>query len=251
MINSHESLSDERGAIRRRRGRPDIVCGLMNDLMSRLVKELQIRSPLRRYFFHRYQYMFNPAQLCFLCGCVERTATIDGAIVEIGCALGHTTVFLNKHVDALKVEKQYFAIDTFGGFTPEDVRVELDERGKSGESLDAFAVNSKRWFDYTMSLNDVRRVTSIEADANTFDYDRVGRVAFCLVDVDLYRPVKKVLEQIIPRMSPGGIVVIDDCSTQAVAWDGALHAYEEFVRERGLPSRIVHGKLGVIEVPAA
>jgi O-methyltransferase len=223
----------------------------MSDLLSRIIKEVQIRSPLRRYFFPRYQYQFNPGQLCFLCGCVERTASVDGAIVEIGCSNGHTTVFLNKHLNAIKVEKQYFAIDTFGGFTPEDVRVEVHERGKSGEALDAFTVNSKRWFDYTMSLNSVQRVTSIEADANTFDYDRVGRISFCLIDVDLYRPVRKALQEVLPRMAPGGIVVIDDCSTQAVAFDGALQAYEEFVRERQLPSQIVHGKLGVIEVPAA
>lgn len=222
----------------------------MSNLLSRIFKELQIRSPLRRYFFHRYQYMFNPAQLGFLAECVERTAAVNGAIVEIGCASGATTVFLNKHLDALKVEKPYFAVDTFGGFTPEDVDVELKERGKSGESLDAFAVNSKRWFDFTMSLNDVRRVTSIEADANTFDYNRLGRIAFCLIDVDLYRPVKKALQEVLPRMAPGGIVVIDDCSTAATAFDGALQAYQECVGERGLPSRIVHGKLGVIEVPA-
>ena len=223
----------------------------MNDLFSRVIKELQIRSPLKRYFFPRYQYMFSPAQLCFLCECVERAVAIDGALVEIGCAQGQTTVFLNKHIDALKADKKYFAIDTFGGFTPEDVRVERNERGKTGESLTAFAVNSKRWFDYTMSINSVERVTSIEADANTFNYDQLGRVAFCLVDVDLYRPVKHALQEIWPRMAPGGIVVVDDCTKEQVDFDGALQAYEEFVRERGMPSRIVHGKLGVIEVPAA
>ena len=214
--------------------------------LTRLAKEIQLRSPLRRYFFHRYQYMFTPAQLAFLCDCVTRTCELPGAIVEVGCAAGCTTVFLNKHLDALGIEKPYVAVDTFEGFTEADVNLEIAARGKSAEMFQAFRVNSRRWFEFTLALNHIRRVNVVQADANTFDFSRVGPIAFCLIDVDLYRPVRTVLQAVFDRLPEGGIIVVDDCTTASAGFDGALQAYQEFIRQRALPECIVLGKLGVI-----
>ena len=68
-----------------------------------------------------------------------------------------------------------------------------------------------------------------------------------MIDVDLYIPVLHALEAIVPLMRAGGIVVVDDCVTGQF-YDGALQAYTEFTSVRGLPSKIVHSKLGVIEI---
>jgi hypothetical protein len=49
-------------------------------------------------------------------------------------------------------------------------------------------------------------------------------------------------------MAPGGVIVVDDCLADNM-YDGALQAYREFTAAQGLPERITHGKLGVIDVP--
>src|SRR4051812_717292 len=141
------------------------------DFGTRIAKEIQIRTPLRRYFFHRYSYMFSPAQLAFLCSCVEQAIAVPGGICEIGCAEGATTVFLNRHLDWLGVKRSYTTVDTFGGFTEADVTKEV-ERGKPASRFSGmFTVNSKTWFDRTMALNGLAdRVRSIQADANEFDF---------------------------------------------------------------------------------
>ncbi len=49
-------------------------------------------------------------------------------------------------------------------------------------------------------------------------------------------------------MSPGGIIIVDDCQPDQM-WDGALQAYQEFTRQREIPAEIVLEKLGVVRLP--
>jgi O-methyltransferase len=214
------------------------------------LREAMLRTPLGEYIGYRYRHMFSPAQLSFLTECVTRTAGLQGPIFEIGCEAGVTTVWLNKHMDDAGIEKPYVAIDTFKGFLDRDIEYEALRRGKATRRRafrGAFTLNKKRWVERTLRRNGVTRVTLIEADAGTFDYSRHTGVAFALIDVDLYLPVKYCLAELYPRMADGGIIVVDDCAGPSL-WDGALQAYEEFTSHNQLPRRIVHKKLGVIEV---
>ncbi|HPD13610.1 MAG TPA: TylF/MycF/NovP-related O-methyltransferase [Planctomycetota bacterium] len=219
----------------------------MKSLLVRIIKHAQFLSPLRRYFFYRYMYQFAPAQLAFLCKCLDETKQVPGAVVEVGCGMGCTTVFLNRHMDFIGLEKPYICLDTFQGFTSEDVKVEVGERGKNARNYRVFNINSQKWFDGTMRSNKVTRVRSIKADTNSFDFGSLGRISFCLIDVDLYRPVRRSLNGVFPHMSPGGIIIVDDCR-ENTAYDGALQAYKEFVQSRGLPENISLRKLGRIDV---
>ena len=219
----------------------------MRITIYKLLKEIQFQSPLRQYFFPRYLYNFTPPQLCFLCQCLENTRNVPGNIAEVGCESGTATVFLNKYMDAQGFEKTYYAVDTFSGFVQEDVDVEVSERGKSKQWIeDFFAVNKKKWFDGTMLQNDITRVKSIEADVNRYNLRTLGPLSFCLFDVDLYRPMRKGLKELYDVLSPGGIMVVDDCDESNRVWDGADQAYKEFMNDAGLPVEILHGKLGLI-----
>lgn len=69
------------------------------------------------------------------------------------------------------------------------------------------------------------------------------------VDVDLMRPVARALEEVFPRMAPGGTVVVDDC-TPGLKYDGAGAAYLDFVQRIGAAVDSRYEKLGLIRVPA-
>lgn len=222
----------------------------MNPRVAKIIKETQFNSPLRRYFFPRYAYNFTPPQLGFLCQGIEDTRHLDGAIAEVGCFDGSATVFLNKYMDAKGIEKKYFAIDTFSGFVPEDIRVEISERGKERGMFNGFQSNKQKWFDGTMEQNGITRVKSIEADVNEYDLTSLKRLSFCLLDVDLYRPIKKSLRELYEILAPGGMIVVDDCDSSFELWDGADQAYKEFMKERNEVPHIVHNKLGVVRKPA-
>jgi len=190
--------------------------------------------------------MFSPAQLGFLCEKITNTSEVPGSILEVGCAFGATTVFLNRHIDCLGIDVDYYTIDTFAGFTADDISYE-HEVGRHYRYND-FRGNSKPWFDRTMRRNGIKRVRSFRADAATFDYARIAPFRLVLVDVDLYRPVLAVLESIYALVSPGGTIVTDDCQEQGL-WGGAYEAFVEFTKAKGLEAIITHDKLGIITKP--
>lgn len=215
-------------------------------LRKRIRNTILHKAPIAKevFGFRHYEYMFSPAQLGFLCQGITNTAEVPGAILEVGCAWGATTVFLNRHIDDLGLDVDYYAIDTFGGFTDDDIRSE-HERGRRYPYSTAFRANSKAWFDRTMRRNQVTRVTSRRADAVTFDYRQIAPFRFVLIDVDLHRPVLAALEAIYGLVSPGGIIIIDDCKP-GWEWSGAYEAYLEFAKENDIDADITHDKLGVI-----
>ena len=215
--------------------------------MKKVLKELQFYSPFRKNFFPKYAYNFNVPELCFLAQCIQDTKDIEGAVIEVGCHTGATTVFLNRLMDDIGLEKTYYALDTFSGFTAEDTEFEVAHRGKRNDYFaGAFEVNKKRWFDGTMQLNGINRVRSIETDVNNYPLASHGPYSFALIDVDLYKPMKKCLKEIYQAMSPNGIIVVDDCNENNMRWDGSDQAYKEFAAEIGQPIRIVHTKLGIL-----
>jgi len=202
-------------------------------------------SPLKAQLLYRYEYLFTPRQLTFLCECLERTADHPGPVVEIGCAGGRTTVFLNKFLDDIGSSRRYLCIDTFEGFTTEDIEVERQQGRQSSQVEHSFREHTEKAFRRTLQNSGVTRPEVFAADVNHFDFDLVGKPSLCLVDVDLYRPILHCLEELYPRLDAGGIVVVDDC---AVTGDfaGALEAYREFTERNGLPLDVRHRKLGVI-----
>jgi len=218
--------------------------------IRRLIKELLSHAPvsIRQYFFPGYEYQMRPPQLCFLCECVEQTRSVPGAIVEVGCAFGTTTLFLAQYMDAQNIEKDYYALDTFSGFVPEDIEHEVIERGKRrSEYTKRYVANKQAWFDDSMRIHGVRRVHSIKADVNRFDFLALEPIAFCLLDVDLYRPIRSSLPALYAALSPGGRLVVDDCDPANVRWDGADQAYKDFCKEIGRAPLVVLGKLGIID----
>jgi O-methyltransferase len=189
--------------------------------LRRIIKMALFHTPLARFQFVRWQYNFTPRQLPFFCDCLDHVSSLPGPILEVGCFRGATTVWLNRHMDDIGMEKPYFALDTFSGFTSVDVQHEIKARGKQSRIASDFIDNHKASFEYAMVSNGIRRVTSIEADAGKYDHARFHEIAFVLLDVDLYLPTKSALQSIWPHIVDGGIIVVDDCKAQN-SYDGRV-----------------------------
>ena len=194
--------------------------------------------------------MFTPQQLYFLTLCLAETRDVPGCVVEAGCAYGTTTAYLNKFMasEQPSIQREYFAIDTFSGFLEEHTSYEISKRGKPKFVKDIFTDNSKVWFDCSMHLERFENVRSIATDIAEFDFRSIDMIAFCLLDVDLYIPIKVVLPRVYECLTAGGILIVDDCAPGGL-WDGALQAYQEYCLENDLVPEIHCEKLGVIRKP--
>lgn len=218
--------------------------------LQRVLRDISLRTGiLDRTIFSVYPYQHKPYQLEYLLECVSKTKDVPGAVIEIGCAYGATTVFLKKHLDYLGCNKRYIAIDTFSGFTNGDVDHEVRVRGKTPLLKFPFRQNKIDWVEHSLELAGVHGVELRQADCAAFDYSETGKVAFSFIDVDLYKPVLAALEAIYPKLARGAVVVVDDCQPHPM-WDGALQAYTEYVRKNGLPSEIECEKFGIIRKAA-
>lgn len=214
--------------------------------IRRLAKDASLRTGLwNNLFFNVYPYMFDPKQLVFLIERVQDAGQVPGCFVEAGVAWGATTALLNRTMNQEGIERPYYAIDTFSGFIEEQVSYEIETLGKPAEIAHGFAENRQAWFDKSMRLHHFARVKSIQADVAEFPFSSIAPIAFCLLDVDLYHPIRRALPSIHEALAPGGVIVVDDCKPNYI-WEGALKAYEEFVAEKGLPREIAAERLGIV-----
>jgi len=213
-----------------------------------LEREMIISTKVGRKLLAHYPYSFTPEQLWTLCNLFDETLDVDGIAIEVGCARGDTTIFLNRHAKERGLQRPYVCLDTFSGFTDDDIAEER-RRGHS-EEYDDFDINSEAWFRAMIHHNELgNRVTVIKADAATFAFDSLPPIAFGLIDVDLYRPMSAALRRCYERLAPGGVLVADDCKPYANKWDGAMQAYLELSEALGRAPEVRLERLGVVRKP--
>lgn len=197
---------------------------------------------------NRYPYAFSPRQLQRMTEAIDETAGLDGAMLEVGCNQAACTVYFKNHLADLGLTRHYYCLDTFAGFTPQDIAVERS-RGKTW-SYDDFDYNSQRLFEMTLRANGVDANTTVfTADAATFDYSSLPPIAFALLDLDLYRPMKAALWGAWARLVPGGVAVVDDCDPAVDKWDGAAAAYFEFCEQTRVEPDVALDKIGILRKP--
>lgn len=173
-------------------------------------------------------------------GDVRSTAT-DGAFLEFGVARGGSAVLVAR--TAAQCRKPFFGFDVFGLIPPpssdKDDKKSKD-RYKTIARGEAVGVGGEVYYGYREKLYD-EVVQTFHRNGLVVDGDRisllkglfeetwqkvcVGEVAFCHVDCDWYDSVRFCLAQVAPRLSPHGIIVIDDYHD----YGGCFHAVTEFL----------------------
>lgn len=160
-----------------------------------------------------------------------------GVFIEAGCALGGSAIVLAK---AKHPQRPLFVYDVFGMIPApndqdgEDVHQRY-ERIKSGQ---AAGIGGDPYYGYETGLVEKVRGSfaafglPVEANAvalveGLFQDTITGHepVALAHIDGDWYESVRTCLERIGPRLSPGGVMVIDDY----YHWSGCRTAVDQFL----------------------
>jgi predicted O-methyltransferase YrrM len=211
-------------------------------------KRIAFRSRLlNRFSRPDYPYGIEPIQLAWLCQAIEDTRSQGGSghIVEVGVARGMTSFWLCTHLAMQNDPRTFAAIDTFSGFTKDDVSHEVTERGKRREDLRGFAYNDARIYASNLRRSGHPRISVHESDVAEFDWKRVAPIDVMLLDVDLYAPTRAVLERALPCLSAAARIMVDDCRP-GTAYDGANQAYEEFCAAHKVAATRIGRRAGVI-----
>lgn len=132
---------------------------------------------------------------------------VPGDIVEIGCHAGESTVVLQRMIQELDPSRELHAFDSFQGVPSGDSADEgVYKPGDMTASETLFNENFARlglklpvvhagWFEQTLP------------------HLLPDRIAFALLDADLYRSTLQALEAVYPHLSPDAVCLL------GVYWD--------------------------------
>jgi O-methyltransferase len=160
---------------------------------------------------------------------------IPGDIVECGVWKGGSMMLVAHTLNMLRDQSRTLVLfDTFEGLPKPDIDKDIDCLGNNAAerwrenwamaSLDEVRINMAST-GYPSSK--VRFVKGMVEDTLA-DYDYNIPVALARLDTDWYASTKTELEKLWPRISLGGILIIDDYGH----WLGAREAVDEYFADR-------------------
>lgn len=166
---------------------------------------------------------------------------IAGDIVECGVWRGGSMMAAALTLANLGARRRLWLFDTFAGMTPPTT----DDRDFAGTSAAAFLASadretSKVWAK--ASLGDVQAgmaethypgdlITYVVGPVEETIPDRApDAIALLRLDTDWHASTRHELAHLWPRLSRGGVLIIDDYGS----WAGAKKAVDEYFEESGL-----------------
>jgi hypothetical protein len=165
---------------------------------------------------------------------------LAGAVVECGVWRGGSMMAVARTLERLGVDdRELFLFDTYEGMpapTSEDVMytgaaaADLMKDAQPGTRLRADA--SLEEVRHNLSLVDypASRLHFVEGRVeDTIPDEAPDEIALLRLDTDWYSPTRHTLEHLYPRLSPGGVLIIDDYGH----WRGARTAVDEYLSEVG------------------
>jgi O-methyltransferase len=152
-----------------------------------------------------------------------------GNIVELGCYVGTTSLFIRRLMNEYKATGEFHVYDSFEGLpekTSQDMSVAGDQfvagalhasRRKLIENfkkahLDAPIVH-KGWFS-DLKLSDMP-----------------DGILFAFLDGDYYESIRDSLKLVENKLLPGAVIIIDDYASEALP--GAARAADEWANRKG------------------
>jgi predicted O-methyltransferase YrrM len=205
------------------------VTSQTRDLLMHLRNSFASDAFARAYRTVRPYTMSGDARLRGLYQAIQHVTErkIAGAIVECGTARGGSAALLGLAMKRFNERRPLWVFDTFEGMPPPtaadpDFEIAAPYTGSCRGDL----ADVTRLFERLEILGDARLVKGRFED--TLPRNDTGAIAVLHVDGDWYESVKVCLEHLYDRVSPGGIIQIDDYGH----WQGARKAVDEFLEAR-------------------
>jgi len=168
---------------------------------------------------------------------------VEGDFVECGAYKGGNAILAADVFRRTSLERSLWLFDTFAGMTaPTDVDVNVsgmparrkfaaNQRASHNEWQYAPLQSVKASFAKASLLHD--NVHFVKGDV--LETLRIGplpnTIAVLRLDTDWYESTKLELEVLYPRLSPGGVLIVDDYGS----WDGSRRAVDEYFQARLRP----------------
>jgi len=189
---------------------------------------------------------FNLARFLVHYELFKQICDLPGVIIELGVYQGASLFTWAKLAEIFcptDIRKTVFGFDTFEGFPSlseadgaEDKVLDRQKGGfAGGGSIEADLGLAQQAMNADKHLKHINRIELVKGDmcATIPEFVRARgdgfKVALLNIDCDLYEPTKTALENFVPRMVKGGIIVLDEYALET--FGGESKAVDEYFQK--------------------
>lgn len=166
---------------------------------------------------------------------MKLTDTDSGSIVEFGCYVGTTSLYIQRLIDVYG-QREFHVYDSFAGL-PEKTSQDASPAGEQFRAGELHA--AKKDFIMNFKKAGLRLPRMHKAWFNELTaVDVPDDIAFAFLDGDYYDSIMDSLTLIWPKLQPGAVVIVDDYMNEALP--GAARATDEWLRSHGGKLQTAH-----------
>lgn len=178
----------------------------------------------------RHQLISNqvsPAQVGVILDELEHAIEqgVEGSIVEFGCYVGTTSLFIRRLLDTLHDSREFHVYDSFEGLPPKTAA----DSSPSGTQFKAgeLQVSKKQYLREFQKAHLTPPIIHKGWFSHLTTTDVPPQIAFAFLDGDFYESIRDSLNLVLPHIQPGGVIVVDDYAREALP--GAAKAVHELL----------------------
>lgn len=170
------------------------------------------------------------------------TAGVAGDVVELGCYVGTTSLFLQRLLRQYAPDKTLHVYDSFAGLPPKSVKDQspAGEQFKPGELHTGKSQLIKHFKQAGLPLPVIHKGWFSELTPQ----DLPAQISFAFLDGDFYDSINQSLQLVWPRLVPRAVVLVDDYQSEALP--GAKRAVDEWLRSHSARLR-TEASLAIIQ----
>ena len=155
---------------------------------------------------------------------------VVGDFAECGCWRGHSAFMIAKLIDSVDQKRNLHVFDSFEGGLSD--KLKEDKHLLATVDADAIRREKEAFYSTEEEVSGALSAFNFVTLHKGWIPERFGDTkekTFSLVnlDLDLYQPIRDSLVFFFPRLSSGGMIVIDDYGT--TAWPGVTIAVDQFL----------------------
>ena len=165
------------------------------------------------------------------------SSKIPGCIIECGVFKGASLIRFATFLKLLKSNKKIIAFDTFGKHTTTKISSD-HKRRKILLSHGKEAISEKQLMSILKRKGLEKNIQLIKGDItetvpNYLKLNPKLKISLLNLDVDFYEPSMSILKNFYPKLSKGGILMLDDYGV----WDGETMAVDEYFIDKKIKIR--------------
>lgn len=167
----------------------------------------------------------------------RKSLSVPGAIVECGIFKGASFLYLSafRKLYNLETDKRMIGFDVFGQFPDTEFVEDKSKRDAFIEEAGSEGISKEQLEDLLSKKKCDRNVDLIKGDVCRtvphFVADHPNlQISFLNLDTDIYEPAVTILEHLYPRLSSGGVLLLDDYGV----FPGETKAVDDYFKQKNV-----------------